>query len=200
MRSRNHNRRRKTTVAAGLSAGPLAPQEAESEEIDEDLAEDGAASLLSVQIRRTKTHATASPAPRTARDLTEYWQQLRGGKRFPSPADLHPPAAIAAAPPGQLMTCSIAGRLILVDKILATAPSAAGAEQDLLNRGPHMTTVLDWLKQLGRRAARLGHPVEATETFNVDSIVLIYRGVVLPFSRDQRNVDQLLCHLQTERA
>ena len=187
-------------VAAGLSAGPLAPQEAESEEIDDDLAEDGAASLLSVPIRRAKAQATASPAPRTARDLTEYWQQLRGRKRFPSPAELHASAAIAAAPPGQLMTCSVAGRLILVDKILATAPSVSGAEQDLLGRGPHMTTVLDWLQQLGRKSARLGQPDEAIETFNVNSSVLIYRGVVLPFSRDQRNVDQLLCHLQTERA
>ena len=200
MRSRNHNRRRKSTVAAGLSAGPLSPQEAESEEIDEDSAEDGAASLLSIPIRRAKPQAMASPAPRTARDLNEYWQQLRGGNRFPSPADLHAPAAIAAAPPGQLMTCSVAGRLILVDKILATAPSAAGAAQDLLDQGPNMTTVLDWLQQLGRKAARLGHPVEATEVFNVNNGVVIYRGLVLPLSRDQRNVDQLLCHLQTERA
>lgn len=187
-------------VAAGLSAGPLSRQEEESEEIGDDIAEDGAASLLSVPIRRAKTHATASPAPKTARDLTEYWRQLRGRKRFPSPSDVHAPAAIAAAPPGQLMTCSIAGRLILVDKILATAPSAVGAGQDILGQGPHMTTVLDWLQQLGRKAARLGRPVEATEVFNVNDNVLICRGVVLPLSRDQRNVDQLLCHLQTEPA
>ncbi len=200
MRSGNPNRRRKTMVAAGLSAGPLSRQEVESEEIGDDLAEDGAASLLSVPIRRAKATVTASPAPRNARDLTEYWRQLRGSKRFPSPSDLHAPAAIAAAPPGQLMTCTIAGRLILVDKILATGPSAVGADQDILGQGPHMTTVLDWLQQLGRKAARLGHPVEATEMFNVNDNVLIYRGVVLPLSRDQRNVDQLLCHLQTEPA
>ena len=88
----------------------------------------------------------------------------------------------------------------LVDKILATGPSPVGADQDILSQGPHMTTVLDWLQQLGRKAARLGHPVEATEMFNVNDNVLIYRGVVLPLSRDQRNVDQLLCHLQTEPA
>lgn len=200
MQPGNNNRRRNAMVAAGLSAGPLSPQESASEEIDEGATEDGTASLLSVPIRRAKKHATASPAPRSARDLTDYWQQLRGDKRFPSPSDLHGPAAIAAAPPGQLMTCTIAGRLILVDKILATAPSVAEAGQDLLGRGPHMTTVLDWLQQLGRRAARMGQPVEATEVFNVNNSVLIYRGVVLPLSRDQRNVDQLLCHLQTEHA
>lgn len=211
MRPMDNNRRRKAAVVAGLSAGQLSPEEDLPEEAEDDLADDGAASLLSVPIRRAKVATPkASAAPHTSRDLVEYWDQLRGDRRFPSPSDVHGPAAIAAAPPGQLMICSVAGRLILVDRILSASSNAAtslraagtyaGKGRDPLGLDPNLTTVLDWLQQLGRKAARAGRPVEETEVFPLDEYDLIYRGLVLPLSRDQRNVDQLLCHLRTERA
>ena len=82
--------------------------------------------------------------------------------------------------------------------ILATPPSVADRNQYLLGNGPHMSTVLDWLKQLGRAAARAGRPVERIEVFTVEGHNIRYQCVVLPFSRDQRNVDLLLCHLRAE--
>jgi len=203
MRPVGARKRRKIMVSADLSVGALSDEEKELEEAPEasedDLGLDGAASLLSIPIRRRKPAApTASPATRGSVDLTRYWERLRAGRRFPSPTDIHRPSAVAAAPPGQLMTCSVDRRLILVDRILATPPSVAGRNQDLLGNGPHMSTVLDWLKQLGRTAARVGRPVERIEVFTVEGHNIRYQCVVLPFSRDQRNVDLLLCHLRAE--
>ena len=203
MRPVSARKRRKIMVSADLSVGALSDEEKELEDAPEasedDLGLDGAASLLSIPIRRRKPAApTASPATRGSVDLVGYWERLRAGRRFPSPTDIHRPSAVAAAPPGQLMTCSVDRRLILVDRILATPPSVAGRNQDLLGNGPHMSTVLDWLKQLGRAAARAGRPVERIEVFTVEGHNIRYQCVVLPFSRDQRNVDLLLCHLRAE--
>jgi len=187
--------RRKAAVVSRLSPGLPEPDEFDGDDAADagDEAATGAASLLSIPIRRVK----AQPASRRSTgDLIRFWEELRRGRRFPEPGDVDEKAAAARAPKGLLMSCSVNGRLVLVERVLSSSSPLGNRPDELLGAGAHAASVLEWLQTLGRTAAREGRPVEESEVFAGETGSVLYKGIVLPLSRDQSHVDQLICHLQ----
>ncbi len=180
------------------SLTPTGSRKDEDDLADEGSVADQAASLAQVSIQRRRRAGPSEPASQGPGGLISYWERLRGGRRFPSPADLDQKTVSGFTTAGLVMRFVIDGRLILMDKAYTAKTSASARLEDLLASGLQSAIVLDWVRELGRRAARQAKPTHGSHTFPATAGDVRCTALMLPLSKDQPVVDHLLCYLQLE--
>jgi hypothetical protein len=125
--------------------------------------------------------------------LLRYWEQLRGARAFPSPADVDP-AVIGEDwcdcltldvrnPPSESVFGHVGSRLVSREWPSPAGHSAADAPKGSVLRPAvaFIATVLD-----KRAPVSIGGQYETT-----DSGLVLYRAILMPLSRDGRVIDGL---------
>ena len=183
------------------------------------------ASLLGVQIRRSRSanpgwtaggqqptatapiaaasEIRAAPSERPgppsapAGDLFSYWHDRRDGRRFPAWSDFDPGEVSARWPNSVLLAC---GEDLHQPRLAAGFAEALRAakrrDAETLRPGVEYTPLLtEWLLALGREVARLGRPLNDSESLPALKGRARYQIVGLPLGESPFAVDHVLCHV-----
>lgn len=137
------------------------------------------------------------PAAPPPADIYAYWVRLRNGRRYPALADLDRGRVASAWPNTLLLSCPPESQRAAGDiQFIRAQKLASLASQANATSGIDFTPLLtDWVLSIGREVAKIGKPIEDTDTFPSMSGTVTYRAVVLPLSDYQREVDHVLCHV-----
>ncbi|HZS82898.1 MAG TPA: hypothetical protein VFA50_08500 [Stellaceae bacterium] len=133
--------------------------------------------------------AAAVPAKDEPVRIIAWWEQLKQGRRFPSPEDLDRGAIAAAWPEAVLLDYDATQEAILG----ATRLSTAGLVPSEIVEYSAMVT--EWLLGFGRKAAQLGGALWEEREFPIGRGIARYRIIALPLSSRGRVVDSVLCRL-----
>lgn len=148
-----------------------------------------------------RPQAAAPPAEAPAKaphsgNIVDYWSRLRGGRAYPSPAELDG-ALIAETWPNAILLRRYEGESGLRAAALYK-PEAERATHG--GRLPDLTPmVLEWILSLAEGAVAYGTPVADKETFERPDGEVRYAACALPLSEDQTEVDHVLCYLKILR-
>jgi hypothetical protein len=129
-------------------------------------------------------------------DIIAYWSQIRGRRRFPSPADVDPTVIAASWPNTLLLEFATMGGKPMADvlprAIRITAPDAASDDDS----APPAPMVIDWALVLARRALLNAAMVRERSRFPDMSGGGWVEAVLLPLARNGAIPDHVLCHLR----
>jgi hypothetical protein len=129
--------------------------------------------------------------------LLDYWNELRGDKRYPSPDDIHFETVPELAEFG--FTMSIPGGdgapkihylgSALRDHINMFRDGAAVGETD---NKPLSLALNDAIRRYADVTEREGPVAFESDSFDVPGTQFAYRAIILPFSRDDAHIDFIL--------
>lgn len=138
-----------------------------------------------------------APEPRRREDIVTYWSRLRGGRRYPSTANLDNNRIALDWPNSILIRRRAGSRSLEPEKVYSNKDGVEGGLANLrgaqrLHLSPMM---LQWLLSLAAEVVREGRPMTDDEMFPSLTGSILFHAVALPFSEDQSFVDHVLCHL-----
>lgn len=129
--------------------------------------------------------------------LLDYWNQLRGDRRYPSPDDIHFQEVPELAEFGFTMSVGHGGEgpkihylgSALKDYINMFRDVQPGGEID---NKPLSLALNDAIRRYAEVMEREGPVAFESESFDVPGTQLVYRAIILPFSRDDARIDFIL--------
>ncbi len=180
----------------------------EAGEADEgDLELPDTASLTGISIRRHR-HGMAKPAvqptrpaegivrsERTApRNLPEYWDRLRKGRRWPQRGDVDPKQIALHWPNTLLMRVGVGGDPWRFESLISGIMRGGG--HSFHNGDVEFNSmVMEWILEIGRKTERGGAPVEEIDSFPTAQGQVRYRALAVPLGDNQSLVNYILCHV-----
>ncbi len=192
---------------------PLDPEDLDGEDgYDEDAASpvggDGpapAASLTSLRLTRRRGGAPAE-RPRAAGNkaaqtvaakkpgtIVDYWSRLRGGRRYPSPAELDAELITATWPNAVLLRRHEGESGLRAAALYKPAGNLPGHYDHTLDMSP---MIVEWILSLAERTVTSGQPLAEKESFERPCGSVRYAACALPLSETQSKVDHVLCYLR----
>ncbi len=173
-------------VSEQIEPDPSQPDDGYEQDDEQECGGSAAGSLTDIVIRRRRMPAAAveSMGPM---DITAYWNNLRGRRRFPSSAHLDQAHLARNWPNTVLMRCDSDRQLLAM---------RFSDVQGLLSSSDFSTMAVEWIRSLCMEAAQRGRPVETAEAFPTSNGSVTFRAVALPLSGDERAVDHVLFHVR----
>jgi hypothetical protein len=131
--------------------------------------------------------AAAKPglARRTADEIIDYWDGMRGGRDFPSLSELDR-TMIAACWPNSVLL-AFGQTEPPMPKISRIGEPNSEVE--------YTAMVTDWILSRGGQSVKRGEPMEEEQRFPVSTGMARYRLILLPFASQGPKADHVLCHL-----
>ncbi len=127
------------------------------------------------------------PGPRSADDIIDYWDSLRGARDFPALDDLDRNLIADCWPNSVLLAFAQAQGEAPTPRITRLGEPNGEIE--------YTAMVTDWILSRGRYVAKRGDPMEEEQRFPVSTGSARYRLLLLPFSSYGLQSDHVLCHL-----
>lgn len=127
------------------------------------------------------------PGPRSADDIIDYWDSLRGARDFPGLDDLDRNLIADCWPNSVLLAFAQAQGEAPTPRITRLGEPNGEIE--------YTAMVTDWILSRGRYVAKRGDPMEEEQRFPVSTGSARYRLLLLPFSSYGLQSDHVLCHL-----
>lgn len=129
--------------------------------------------------------------------LLDYWNELRGDKRYPSPDDIHFETVPELAEFGFTMSVGRGGDApkihylgsALKDHINMFRGGQVGGETD---NKPLSLALNDAIRRYAEVTEREGPVAFESDSFDVPGTKFAYRAIILPFSRDDFQIDFIL--------
>ncbi len=141
----------------------------------------------------------AEPRPAASRsgDIFAYWRDHRDGRRFPAWSDFDPDEILSLWPNSVLLACGEdLGQPRLAASFTEALRAAKRKEAESLGPNVEYTPLLtEWLLSLGKEVARLGKPLNDSESLPALKGRVRYRVVGLPLGESPLEVDHVLCHV-----
>jgi hypothetical protein len=136
--------------------------------------------------------ASAADQHRTA-SIVDYWSRLRGGRSYPSPAELDA-GLIAATWPNAILLRRYDGESGLRAAALYKPEAGPAGRRD---RELDLTPmVVEWILSLAERTVDSGEPLAEKETFERPGGAVRYGACTLPLSEGRVEVDHVLCYIK----
>lgn len=186
-------------------AGPLYSEEGEESFDDLDLPD--TASLTGISIRRKK-NAVAKPSVQPTRpaagivrseqtaprNIAEYWERLRKGRRWPPRGDIDPKQIGLYWPNTLLMKVGVNGDPWRFESLISGIMRGGG--QSFHNGEVEFNSmVMEWILSIGRSTQRAGKPVEDADSFPTAAGDIRYRAMAVPLGDNDAAVNYVLCHV-----
>lgn len=157
-------------------------------------------------VHRDRAPATTKPRYKGWRkaakpdDLLSYWAALRHGRIYPDRTNLQTEKIGKFWPNCLLVSCDrTSGRMQLdyeFTKALRQVQARAEEDGSVTEKLDVNAMVIDWVFAQCQEVALSGRPNHASEIFPTHSGESNIRLIALPLSKDQRQIDYILCHLQ----
>jgi len=127
-------------------------------------------------------------------DLYGYWTRAKNGRRFPARGDFDAEQVAENWPNSMLLTCGAPGGNgnVNITQVLRLGAGRRSRPSEELN---FTSMITEWMLTIGGEAARVGQPVQDSETFRTPEGTHAYRIVALPLGEQPTRVDHVLCHL-----
>ena len=160
----------------------------------------GPGSLLSLDLASSHARLVPSegetPAGETTEDLVTYWESLRRGRLFPSFLDLDPKRLEYQWPYAVLLRRTADPCLLDVEKVygVSTVGGVALTRQSAFGSDDSSVTAI-WTLDLGRKAVERRAPLEEIEYLTIRGRRGTYRGLALPLSPNDRDIDYVLTYI-----
>lgn len=186
-------------------AGPLYSEGGDDAPDDLDLPD--TASLTGISIRRKK-NAMAKPSVQPTRpeagivrseriaprNIAEYWDRLRKGRRWPQRGDIDPKQIGLHWPNTLLMKVGLNGDPWRFESLISGIMRGGG--QSFHNGEIEFNSmVMEWILSIGRTAERAGKPVEDVDNFPTAAGDVRYRAMAVPLGDNEATVTYVLCHV-----
>lgn len=165
------------------------------------------ASLTGISIRRRKD-AVAKPSVQPARptagivrseqpaprNIAEYWERLRKGRRWPQRGDVDPKQIGLHWPNTLLMRVGRNGDPWRFESLISGVMRGGG--QSFHNGEVEFNSmVMEWILGIGRNTERAGRPVEDVDNFPTAAGDVRYRAMAVPLGDNDLAVTYVLCHV-----
>jgi hypothetical protein len=174
---------------------------------EEDLEHTGMGSLAGIPIRR-QSDAIARPAMPSAspagagraqhaepRNISEYWSQLRRGRRWPAKSDIDTKLVGIKWKNSLIMVVGENGMPWRFEPLISDVLRGGGVSLTS-NEIDFNHLVMEWMLAIGRSAQQAGKPVEDSDVFPTkDGDDVRYRAIAVPLGDDDSSVTHILCHI-----
>jgi len=127
-------------------------------------------------------------------DLYGYWTRAKNGRRFPARSDFNSEQVAESWPNCMLLTCGApsGNGNVNITQVLRLGSGRRARPGEEFN---FTSMITEWMLTIGGEAARVGQPVQDSETFRTPEGTHAYRIVALPLGEQPPRVDHVLCHL-----
>jgi len=173
----------------------------------EDLDLPDTASLTGISIRRKKD-AVAKPSVQPTRptagivrseqtaprNIAEYWERLRKGRRWPQRGDVDAKQIGLHWPNTLLMKVGLNGDPWRFESLISGIMRGGG--QSFHNGEIEFNSmVMEWILSIGRLTERAGKPYEDVDNFPTAAGDVRYRAMAVPLGDNESAVTYVLCHV-----